>query len=351
IQDEPVGWDFWRGTSVGSSSGYYEYKVNEDGIVRTVGSQDPDYHTTVLAGYADTFIRTTDPNTPLFLQVNTYAPHSPYTAETKYASDPRCATVTNTDNPAFNEADVSDKPTYIRTRSTVGTQAGVETPRAQCRTLLSVDDLIGTVLDALGDTGRLGNTFIIYMSDNGHMNGEHRWGAKWVPYEGSIRVPLVVRYDPMTGGVGRTDGHLVANIDIAPTLVDFAGISVTPGCPLPFYGGVCTGEFDGVSFLPILDGTAAPSRQDVLIEQKSDTSPSFYVPPYCGVRTQMYKYVRYTTGEEELYDLVADPWELVNMLGDGTITSQDQALRDQMFARLFGAGGLCHPPPPTYQLP
>ncbi len=347
IQDEPVGWDYWRGTT----AGYFGYRVNEDGVVRTVGTAEADYHTKVLAGYADTFIRSTDPDTPLFLQVDPYAPHHPYTPEGRYANDARCATATNTDSPAYNEADVSDKPTYIRTRNTVGTQAGIDNPRAQCRTLLSVDDLLGTVLDALGDTGRLGSTMIIYTADNGHMNGEHRWGTKWVPYEGSIRVPLVVRYDPMTGGGGRVDGHLVANIDIAPTLVDFAGISVTPGCPTPFFGGVCTGLFDGRSFLPILDGTITSWRQDVLIEQKSDASASFFVPPYCGVRSATHKFVRYTTGEEELYDLVNDPWELVNMLGDGAVTPQDQALRDQMFARLFGSGGLCSPPPPTYAPP
>jgi hypothetical protein len=88
-----------------------------------------------------------------------------------------------------------------------------------------------------------------------------------------------------------------------------------------------------------------------LLEQKSDASANFFVPPYCGVRSATHKFVRYTTGEEELYDLMIDPWELVNMLGDGAVTSQDQALRDQMFARLFGANGLCSPPPPTYALP
>jgi len=68
-------------------------------------------------------------------------------------------------------------------------------------------------------------------------------------------------------------------------------------------------------------------------------------------RTATHKVVRYTTGEEEMYDLVADPWELVNMLGDGSVTPDDRALRDGFFARLFGSSGLCLPPPPGYAVP
>jgi arylsulfatase A-like enzyme len=279
----PPGWDFWRG----STQGYYNYKVSEQGVPRTYGSTPSDYQAVVMAGYADLFIRSTPLDTPLFLWVSTYAPHDPYTPHPTYASDPRCEAATNTDAPAFNEADVSDKPAYIRQKGKVNVQSiGVDRPRAQCRTLLSVDDLIGTVVGALADTGRLADTLLVFTSDNGHANGEHRWNAKRVPYESSIRVPLVVRYDALTAGVARTEPEpsIVANVDIAPTIVDLLGLDVTPGCPSPAYGGSCSGGFDGVSFLPAIAGSPETPRSELLIEHHSVQSTE--VPAYCGIRTR-----------------------------------------------------------------
>jgi arylsulfatase A-like enzyme len=344
----PEGWDYWRA----SSPGYFNYKVSEQGVVRTYGSADANYNTRVLTGYADAFVRTTDPNTPLFLWLAPNAPHSPYTPDPRYANDARCTGATNLDEPSFNEADVSDKPAYVRATPPMSaadiTEKGTTRPRKQCRMLLSVDDMVGTVLQALRDTGRLGDTLIVYTSDNGFQHGEHRQTGKESPYESSIRVPLVIRYDPITGGVPTARPELVANIDIAPTIVDLLDLSVVPGCPSPPYGGVCGGGFDGTSLLPLLDGSASSWRDGVLIEHvPSGTS----VPAFCELRTRTDVFVRYTTGEEELYDLAVDPAQLVNLLGDGSVTPSDQATRDDRFSRLFAVGGLCSPAPPAYVLP
>lgn len=343
-KDVLPGFDYWAGTT----ASYYNYAINVNGVRTTRGSTASDYHTTVLTHLADQFIRDTDSDRPLYLQIAPYAPHAPYTPAPEYSTDPRCEGATNTDAISFNEADVSDKPLYIRSKGGVNVQSvGVARPIAQCRTLLSVDDLVATVLGALEDTGRMGNTLIVYMSDNGLMNGEHRWPNKEVPYEGAIRVPLVMRYDPVTEGIARSDDHLVANIDIAPTFIDLAGVDVTPGCPSPPYGGVCDGAFDGRSILPLLRQEAESWRPEgILLEHFAKN-----VPVYCGVRTSSMKYVRYTTGEEELYDLSADAGEMVNLLGDGSITGSDQALRDGFRTRLFGADGWCRPAPPEYILP
>ncbi len=152
----------------------------------------------------------------------------------------------------------------------------------------------------------------------------------------------------MTAGeAGTVDDHMVVNVDIAPTLMDLLGLSITPGCPTPSYNAACTGAFDGTSFLPVLNGTATSWRTSFLIEHFESSG---VVPSYCGVRTDTAKLVRYETGEEELYDLSTDPDEMQNLMV-GALTPAQQALHDDLFAQLFGAGGLCDPPPPNYPLP
>lgn len=349
INFNPPGWSFWRG-AVGN---YYDYRVNEDGFIRSYGSAPADYKTAVLSRYADEFIKSTPTGQPLYLEVTPFAPHEPFTPEPKYASDPRCTSATNTDAPAFNEADVSDKPGYVRSKKLSPAQlveAGTTRVQMQCRALLSVDDMVSTVMQDMADAGRLQNTLFIYSSDNGLMNGEHRLRTKKAPYESSIKVPFVVRYDPLTAArAPAIDPRMVVNVDIAPTITDLLDLNITPGCPVPQYSPLCTGAFDGQSFLPLLANPAAPGRSSFLIEHY-ETPSSTWVPAYCGVRTDHYKLVRYTTGEQELYNLSTDPNEMQNLMAS-PLSPANQAVHDQLFTQLFGAGGLCLPPPPNYPLP
>ena len=159
--------------------------------------------------------------------------------------------------------------------------AAVDTFRQdQYRTLQSVDQQVEDLIGALRDTGRLANTLIVFTSDNGLSWGEHRWVKKEVPYEESIRVPLVVRYDPLTaGGSPATSSALALNIDIAPTIADAAGVPVSA---------------DGRSLLPILGGAGTDGwRTRFLIEHMEGSNP---VPTYCALRTDRYLYSRYATG-------------------------------------------------------
>jgi N-acetylglucosamine-6-sulfatase len=343
----PPGWDYWRGLL---EQPYANFTVSEDGTPRQWNDA---YNTTVMTDYADSFIRGTPSDEPLFLYLSYIAPHEPTVPDTKYQNDPRCLDVRHDGDPAFNEADVSDKPPYIRKRVLLSPSAqqtyGVARPQNACRTLLSVDDGLASVIDALTDTGRMDTTMFIYTSDNGILDGEHRHTEKKVPYEESIRVPLVVRYDPLTGGVASHDPHMVLNIDIAPTLTSLDGLSVKPGCPTPPYGS-CTGAFDGRSFLPLLTGTSSQWRTKFLIEHWDDPSGPG-IPTYCGVRTERYKFVHYRTGDEELYDLQQDPHELTNVLVAGGLTAPEKAKRNQLRTTLFGPGGLCLPPPPGLKPP
>jgi N-acetylglucosamine-6-sulfatase len=145
------------------------------------------------------------------------------------------------------------------------------------------------------------NTVVVFMSDNGHLLGEHRAHAKATEYEESVNVPLRIR-DPTAAS--KRESKLVSNVDIASTLTDVAG--VTPTIPE-----------DGRSLVPVLDGSATRWRSEVLLEWLGETAPEkeSQAPPYWAIRTRRYKYVELNTGERELYDLLADPYELNNVAG------------------------------------
>lgn len=325
----PPGWDRWVSFATDDVGGgkYYDYGLSVDGALVQHGSTAADYSTDVLAGYAESFIRSAPSTKPLFMVFGPYAPHEPSDPATRHAN--MFSTLSPYRPPSFDEPDVSDKPAYIQAIPRFGSTniSRIDTlRRKQYRSLQAVDEAVGELVAALQDTGRLANTMIVFTSDNGFAWGEHRWGRngpenKQVPYEESIRVPFVVRYDPLVTAP-RTDPSLVMNIDLAPTFTALAG-AAAPGA-------------EGSSFLPLLTTPGSVWRTDVLIEHLLSN-----VPSYCAVRTANTKYVRYATGEQELYLLTADPYELVNQATNPAYAS----LVEQLRAR---AETLCSPPPPGY---
>jgi len=242
--------------------------------------------------------------------------------------------------PSFNEADTSDKPPWLHVlpRLDPDQVAAADRQRAaQLRSLPPVDDAVREIVEALDSTGVLHRTLILFTSDNGFMYGEHRLGDKSVPYEEAIRVPMILRYDPLTAG-GVRDPRIVANIDVAPTFADAAGTRM-PGA-------------DGTSMLDLLRHPTVAGRRWLLLEHVGSlrdpdrflSRPDRYViPTYCGVRGRRWKYVYYEDGNQELYDLARDPLELRNVIGDRRTR---RALRE-MKAELKR---LCHPPPPGLSL-
>ncbi|MGZ8630943.1 MAG: sulfatase family protein, partial [Actinomycetota bacterium] len=292
----PPGWDHWA-TFRGSHSLYFDYDMSIDGRLRSFGSDPSDYSTSVLGGLADRFIRGTDPADPLFLMLTPFAPHSPSTP----APGDRGAVVPGWQpGPNLPERNVSDKPAYIRALDPRSSDRKARERWArQVMTLRAVDEMVLRVAQALRDTGRLDDTLIVFTSDNGFALGEHRWTYKLTPYEESIRVPMVMRYDPITGG--ETSPALALNVDLAPTIADLAGIEA-PGA-------------DGRSLMPVLSGETRTVRNAFPIEhaQYREASGRPDPPTYCGVRTQRYTFVHYVTGEEELYDLGRDPFQLRNL--------------------------------------
>ena len=315
----PPGWDRWVAFV---HSEYLGYTLTVDGTVERVGVAAGDYSTDLLAARAEDFIRSTDG--PVFAVYAPAAPHAP--AIPSSVDRGLFADLPPWRPPSFDEPDVSDKPAHMRAMTRFGPDRTeqLDTLRInQYRTLQAVDRAVGRLLGALEDTGRLEDALVILTSDNGLLWGEHRWVKKEVPYEEAIRVPLVIRSDRIGSAPGRTDAHLVANIDLAPTIAAAAGV--------PFPGA------DGSNLLPLLEGRQDRWRSALLIEHMRGTNP---IPTYCAVRTSRYLYAVYDTGERELYDLAADRYQLRNL------SKEAPALRTRLQAVL---DRLCDPPPPGFR--
>ncbi len=171
------------------------------------------------------------------------------------------------------------------------------------RTMRAVDDSVGRVMATLEKKGLLDNTLVLFMSDNGFLQGEHGLIDKRCMYEESIRVPLIAHCPSLVESGRRTD-RIALNIDIGPTLLDAAGAD------LP-------GSFQGASFLPILKGEDPAWREAMLYEYFWEASfPQ--TPTVFGVRTERYKYMNYhgIFDLRELYDLEKDPKEMKNLIDD-----------------------------------
>jgi N-acetylglucosamine-6-sulfatase len=171
--------------------------------------------------------------------------------------------------------------------------------------LLGVDDSLGRILAVLEKTGALDNTIVVFTSDHGYFYGEHGLNEeRRLAYEETIRIPLLVRYPPRIKA-GTIAPQMVLTIDLAPTLLELAGL--TPAAAI-----------EGRSLSPIFAGTPGAWRESFLVEYYSDTVfPRIFRMGYSAVRTSKAKYIEYRdlTGMDELYDLEADPYEEHNLLG------------------------------------
>jgi N-acetylglucosamine-6-sulfatase len=323
----PPGWDTWFAfTSTTGNGDYFDYTVSDNGVSKTYGNAETDYSTDVLASQADSFIRGANQSQPLFLYFAPKAPHEPATPAPRDVGS--FSNLPPYRPPSYNEDDVSDKPAYIQATHKLSAQDIADEDQFridQYETLQAADDAVAEIVAALTDTGRLSNTMIVFTSDNGLMWGEHRRTAKMVPYQESIRIPMVIRYDPLTTAP-KTDDHLVANIDLAPTVAEIAGVQA-PGA-------------EGMSMVPLLGPAAVSWREDFLVEHMQAWDD---VPTYCTLRNSGFVFTVYGTGERELYDLAADPYEQTNVAHDTGYASTIAGMWDELAT-------LCNPPPPNFKL-
>lgn len=332
----PPGWDEWYGVA----GNYMSHRLSENGTVKRYDPRQRHF-TDLLADKGTGYIsRRAESEAPFFMMLNTKAPHQPATPAPRHRD--AFADVPLPRPLSFNEADVSDKPLWVRNNPRLSPRQisyMEKLYRDRLRSMLSVDYMIGEVVRELQRTGELENTYIIFTSDNGFHLGQHRLEVgKWTAYEEDIRVPLVVRGPGVPAD--RVLDHMVLNSDLAPTLADL-GEAEEP----PFV--------DGRSFRPLLASRPVAEedwRQSFLVEsfpesvrkrrlaafseysslkrmltgdpvpenwrQISTTGEAMRVgwgrPGFRAVRTDKHLYVEYDTGERELYDLEADPYQMNN---------------------------------------
>jgi arylsulfatase A-like enzyme len=299
------GWDEWH---VFVAPAYFNYTLVENGVENSFGSTDADYSTDVLRDKAVQFIHDAAGGPPFFLYFAPKAPHAPATPAPRHAGS--FSTIAPWRPPNYNEADVSDKPAWVQAIAPWGPTKQANTDdfdRRQLECLQAVDEAIAALLQALTDIGQLDNTMIVFASDNGYSWGSHRWEPKQCPYEECMRVPLVIRYAPLAP-LPRTETGFGLNIDHGETIAELAGATPDPGV-------------EGTSLVRLLDGTAPGWRTDFLEEHwnktasgdESDVGP---IPTYAEVRGEQWKYNEYFTTETELYDELADSFELLNVVTD-----------------------------------
>jgi arylsulfatase A-like enzyme len=267
------------------------------------------YVTTLTKGYSLRFLRgfETHDSAPWLLYVATRAPHYPWPAESRFADAPVAPW---SGNPAVFERDRSDKPAYVRGFD-YSISGGRRVREAQLRTLMSVDDMVGTIFSTLGALGERKNTLAFFLSDNGYTWTEHHLGGdrgtagqKGLPYTASVTLPFLVRW-PGVLPAGTRDRRLAGTVDIAPTILEAAGIPPDPTKP----------PLDGRSLLE-------PSvRTRMLLEYWHERDRG--IPTWTSTRTRDYQYIE-TYGSDgttivfrEYYDLRDDPWQLRNLLRDG----------------------------------
>jgi N-acetylglucosamine-6-sulfatase len=326
----PPGWSEWD--VAGDGYPEFDYTLNENGALHAYGHAPSDYLTDVLARKGVDFIdRSAAAGQPFFLELSTFAPHSPYVPAPRHADDfpqlraPR--------PPSFDRLP-THPPGWLAVHRplTSAQMAWIDTVfRRRAQAVQAVDDMLARVEATLAARGLDHNTYIVFSSDNGFHTGQYRLTpGKLTAFDTDVHVPLIVAGPGVPAGA--TTGRMAENIDLAPT---FAALG---GTRLP-----C----DGHSLVPLLRGAPTPNwRNTVLIEHHGadlrGVDPDFQQPPsgnprtYEAMRTHRFLYVEYRGGEREYYDLVRDPFELHNVARRLTL------LRSSALHAQLGALERCH---------
>ena len=338
------GFDYW--VSHRGQGKYTGTEFNVDGERQV----KPGYYTHVVTDMAIDWIKR--PRlTPFLLILGHKAPHSFYTPEPKYSNSFDRVEIGYPES-AF---ELDNKPGWIKERR--NTWHGIYGPlfewrkkfpddrpeavkdfaamtRAYWGTIQSVDDSVGRLYSALQEMGQLNNTIIVFMGDNGLLNGEHGMVDKRTMHEPSIRIPLIVRYP----GLVEPDHHkiveeMVLTVDVAPSLLEL--------CEAPRLKGI-----HGRSWKTLVQKGDAAWRKSFLYEYNYEKQFP-YTPNVRGVRTDRWKYIHYPHGNggsdrhmAELYDLKEDPEERENLIHDSSYGTVLRSLKLELerLLRETGAG-------------
>lgn len=334
--DDPrPGFDYWLSFK---GQGQY-YPPNDNYTINENGKRIPQdgYITTLLTQKAVEFLeQQTDRDKPFFLYLSHKAVHGPFTPEPKY------------------KGTLADGPFELPTSSKLLTNNHLNRPRwlldqrnswhgmdfplhsgntveafykSYCEALRSVDDSIGAVMDQLKKMGVHDDTLVIYMGDNGYMFGEHGLIDKRVAYETSSRVPMLMQCPAIVKG-GTVVDQVVANIDIAPTVMEAMGLKKPA-------------HMDGKSFLPLARGKSIPWRDYFLYvyywEQNYPQTPTHF-----SLRGEQYKYTTYygVWDSDELFDIHVDPMEQTNLIHDPAFEKTKSQMQDRLYEMMAELGGM-----------
>jgi arylsulfatase A-like enzyme len=360
----PPGWNAWHTMLKADTNHlFYGYTLNNDGVLsepgaygdpgswetREYGLRDPFgcpfepleerpclYATDIFSWMAREEMLATPPEQPFYLQLDYTAPHGDFRRPAGPEPAPRHydwfkgIRHPHDRSEGFDEGTVTDKPHFIHNAEHL-TPNEKRTYRVyyqkQLDSLRAVDDGVKEVIDTLGQMHRLRNTYVVFVSDNGFFFGEHRLlGGKFLAYEPATHLPFLIRGPGIEPD--SSTGELAANIDVAPTILELAGVEADK-------------SLDGRSLVPYLRDPELRSRRPILFESFVETndvnaqgaitsasasgagggggneaSASLLAPPkdYAGIRLGPYKYIAWPTGEKELYDINKDPNELNNIV-------------------------------------
>ncbi len=374
----PEGWSEWYG-KVSEDALYFDYNIVEKtGPAATpritfYGDQPADYQTDVFSDRAVDFVNDSAiSRQPFWLNLWFNSPHGPFDPAPRDLY--RLAGSPVPKLPGFNEKDISDKPRWLQKqlkRRLTKRQIKVidNERRRQQEQLISVDESVGELIQALKDKGILDDTYVIFSSDNGFFRGEHRIASgKYLPYDPASRVPLLIRGPGIPrGGVSN---ELVWNGDIAQT-IDQIG------------SGSINASVDGRSLVPYAENPALRSTRPILLEADSgpggttgesatasvararatrvhvagrrgvdnlDQEPDAIktaannvakAPAYRSIRTDRYEYTIYSNGQSELYDMKRDPAQLSSVVTDPRYRFVRKFLFDHLAVLSTCAGEAC----------
>ena len=373
----PPGWDEWYG-KVSEDALYFDYNLIEKTApsatprVTFYGDQPADYQTDVFGGRAVDFVQDSAVSRqPFWLNLWFNSPHGPFDPAPRDLF--RLSGSPLPKLPGFNEKDIRDKPKWLRRQIKKPLQKKQiklidNERRRQQEQLISVDQAVGKLVQALQSKGILDDTYIIFGSDNGFFRGEHRiTSGKYLPYDPAARVPLLIRGPGIpAGGVSN---ELVWNGDIAQTIDQIASGSDNPAA-------------DGRSLLPYAENPALRSTRPLLLE--GDTGPggtgaesarasaamaraarvhvagrrgvknleqepdaiksaaaTDTAPAFRSIRTDRYEYTVYANGQTELYDMKRDPAQLNSLAADPRYRYVRKWLFDHLAVLSTCAGAAC----------
>jgi N-acetylglucosamine-6-sulfatase len=333
------GFDYWAGFK--GQGTYFNPTLNINNERRTFQG----YTTDVLTDQALAWLKNgRDSSRPFFLYLSFKAVHYPFQPAERHKGRYEKAEIKRPETMANTEQNYQTQPHWVRERRysihgvdhmETGQYDNDPVPsfdelyKQYCETVHGLDENLGRILKYLDETGLSESTLVIYMADNGFELGEHGFYDKRDAFEESIRVPMLA-YAPGLIKPGTKVSEMVQNIDIAPTLLEAAGVQIPKSSAI-----------DGRSFLPLLRGESINWRDHILYEYYWEWNfPA--TPTVFAIRTERYKYIFYQGiwDHDGFYDLQTDPHERHNLINVPAYSEQIEAMRKQLFDELEASGGL-----------